>query len=395
MKDTPNLKNKTLPLGKLNPQDFLQGYWQKKPLLVRQAMSITQPPISAEELAGLACEEDVNARIVQEHHCEGPWRASYGPFTENDFTALPDSHWTLLVSDCEKHLPHLRSLIEPFRFIPDWRIDDLMISYAAESGSVGPHTDNYDVFLLQLEGVREWRISDKTNPEDYIEGLELKILKSFHPDQTWRLEPGDMLYLPPHIAHHGIAHGGACMTASIGFKAPSCRDMLQAYMEDLILQTSEDERYQDPDLQPQNHSAEITAEIGSKLHMLIQDRLASDDKSFTEWLGRFLTEPKSDLIPDDARKLLTKDKFTNKLQTTQQIDLDQFAQPAYTQEGAQLLFFIDGQSYKLPLELLEDIQVLCNHRDIPVALFPHWQNTDLNSFLYRLYQAQLVKLNNE
>ena len=395
MKDTSNLKNKTRPLGKLNPQDFLQGYWQKKPLLVRQAMSITQSPISAEELAGLACEEDVNARIVQEHHCEGPWRASYGPFTENDFTALPDSHWTLLVSDCEKHVPHLRSLIKPFRFIPDWRIDDLMISYAAESGSVGPHTDNYDVFLLQLEGVREWRISNKANQEDYIEGVELKILKSFHPDQTWRLEPGDMLYLPPHIAHYGIAHGGACMTASIGFKAPSWRSILQAYVEELILQTPEDERYQDPDLQLQDNPAEIPNETTRKFRTQIQGRLAADDKFFANWLGRYLTEQNSDLLPDDELNLLSKDEFTSKLETTQEIELDQFVRPAYRLEKSQLLFFINGRSYKLPLELLEDIQVLCSHRDISVALLPHWQHPDLTNFTYRLYQAQLIKLINE
>lgn len=392
---TPNLTNNSTLLDGLSPQAFLHDYWQKKPLLIRQALSITEPPISAEELAGLACEEDVNARIVQEHHCEGPWHASYGPFSEKDFAALPDTHWTLLVSDCEKHLPHLRSLIEPFRFVPDWRIDDLMISYAAESGSVGPHTDNYDVFLLQLEGVREWRISDKTNPEDYIEGLELKILKSFHPDQTWRLEPGDMLYLPPHIAHHGIAHGGSCMTASIGFRAPSWRDILQAYVEELVLQTAEDERYQDPDLQLQNAPAEITAEVTQKFHTLIQDRLSSDDNYFTDWLGRYLTEQKSELIPDNELRLLTMEELTNKLQTIEQIEIDQFVHTAYSCQETQLLFFIDGQSYELPLELLEDVKVLCNHRDIPVTLLPHWQHPEWKKLIYHLYQAQLIKFDNE
>jgi len=382
-------------LGELSSQEFLRDYWQKKPLLIRQAIPMSQPPISAEELAGLACEEDVNARIVQEYHCEGPWRASYGPFTANDFSALPDSHWTLLVSDCEKHLPHLRSLVKPFRFIPDWRIDDLMISYAAESGSVGPHTDNYDVFLLQLEGIREWRISDNANPEDVIEGLALKILKSFQAEHTWRLEPGDMLYLPPHVAHHGLAYGGPCMTASIGFRAPSWRDLLQAYVEDLILQTPEDQRYQDPELQLQNHPAEIPTEIARKFHALIQERLASNEYNFTHWLGRYFTEQKSDLIPDDELELLTKDEFINKLKTTTQITLDQFAHLAYSQEETQLLFFIDGQSHPLPLELLDDIQVLCDHRDIPVSLFFHWLHPSFNDLLFHLYQAQLITIDNE
>ena len=380
------------PLGDLSPQNFLQDYWQKRPLLIRQAVPIIQTPISAEELAGLACEEDVNARIVQEHHCEGPWRASYGPFTESDFAALPDTHWTLLVSDCEKHLAHLRSLTEPLRFIPDWRMDDLMISYAAESGSVGPHTDNYDVFLLQLDGVREWRISGEANTEDYIEGLELKILKSFQPEHIWRLEPGDMLYLPPHVPHHGIAYGGPCMTASIGVRARSWRDILQAYMEDLILQTPEDERYQDPDLQLQQDPAEITATTVEKFHTLIQNRLGSGKEHFTIWLGRYLSEQKCERIRDNSIKILTEKEFTNTLQTATRVEMDQFIRPAYSLDKTQLLFFADGQSYALQPQLLEDIQVLCKHRNISVGHFPHWQHSDLNNLFYRLYQEQIISL---
>jgi 50S ribosomal protein L16 3-hydroxylase len=185
------------------------------------------------------------------------------------------------------------------------------------------------------------------------------------------------------------------MTASIGFRAPSWRDILQAYVEDLILQTPEDEHYQDPELQLQNHPAEIPTEVTRKFHALIQERLASDEYNFTNWLGRYFTEQKSDLIPDDELELLTKDEFINRLNTTTQIALDQFAHLAYSQEETKLLFFIDGQSHPLPLELLEDIQVLCDHRDIPVSLFSHWLHPSFNELLFHLYQAQLIKLDNE
>jgi 50S ribosomal protein L16 3-hydroxylase len=383
------------PLGTLSPAEFLRDYWQKKPLLIRHALPITQPPISAEELAGLACEEDVNARIVQEHHCEGPWHASYGPFSENDFAALPDSHWTLLVSDCEKHLPHLRSLIEPFHFIPNWRIDDLMISYAEKLGSVGPHTDNYDVFLLQLDGIREWRISEKANPDDIIEGLELRILKSFHPEQTWRLEPGDMLYLPPHLAHHGIAYCGSCMTASIGFRAPSLRDVLQAYLEEQILQIPVDERYQDPDLVLQDNPAELSTETIKKFHAFTQDQLSLNKKHFTGWLGRYLTEQSDDLTSDNIDDSLSKHAFTEQLLSSKQIELNPFARTTYSINKTQLFFFVNGDSYDLPIELLKDIQLLCNTQNISIARFPHWDSPNLSNLLYRLYQTHAITLTND
>jgi 50S ribosomal protein L16 3-hydroxylase len=382
------------PLGNLSPAEFLHNYWQKKPLLIRQALPITQSPISAEELAGLACEEGVNARIVQEHHCEEPWHASYGPFTEDDFTALPDSHWTLLVSDCEKHVPHLRSLIKPFRFIPNWRIDDLMISYAEEFGSVGPHTDNYDVFLLQLNGIREWRISKKANPDDIIEGLELRILKSFHPEQKWRLEPGDMLYLPPHLAHHGIAYRGSCMTASIGFRAPSLRDVLQAYLEEQILKIPVDERYQDPDLALQGDPAELSTKTIKKFHALTQDQLNLNKKNFTDWLGRYLTEQNDDLISDDTNHCLSQKIFSEQLLSSKQIELNPFARTTYSVDNTQLLFFVDGCSHDLPIELLKDIQLLCNTQNISITRFSHWNHPSLNRLLYHLHQTHVINLTN-
>ena len=196
------------PLKSEDVEIFLADYWQKNPLFIRKAFNDIASPLTPDELAGLACEADVNARLVLEHANntanEPSWSVEYGPFEEARFSSLPESNWSLLVSDVEKHIDAAADLIGKFRFIPDWRIDDLMISYAPVGGSVGPHSDAYDVFLLQLQGQRQWHINhdfDKTP----LENTELSILKNFTSDQQWTLNPGDMLYLPPNVAHHGIA----------------------------------------------------------------------------------------------------------------------------------------------------------------------------------------------
>ena len=192
----------------LTQQQFLQQYWQKKPLLIRQAFSDFQSPISPDDLAGLACEPEIESRLIEEKGALGPWQVRSGPLTEDDFARLPSTHWTMLVQDVDKHLPELQSLLDPFRFIPDWRRDDLMVSYAPQHGSVGPHTDGYDVFLLQAMGERRWQINDKAMTDAaLIEGLDVQILQEFHPDQSWDLQPGDMLYLPPGTGVPTRVHG--------------------------------------------------------------------------------------------------------------------------------------------------------------------------------------------
>ncbi len=212
-------------LQNLDIEDFVSQYWQKKPCVIREAFADFELPVTPEELAGLACEEDVHCRLVIERD-DGSWQLRYGPFEERDFLALPERNYSLLVSECEKWMPELNALLDPFRFIPDWRIDDLMLSYAPEGGSVGPHVDEYDVFLLQASGARRWRYGAKRleNPV-LIPDLELAILEEFNHDHEIELHPGDMLYLPPGIAHHGVALE-PCMTCSIGFRAPTAASVL-------------------------------------------------------------------------------------------------------------------------------------------------------------------------
>lgn len=232
-------------LGELSIEEFLRDYWQQKPLLIRKAFPKFQSPLSSNELAGLACDTDT-ARLVLEKGGSCPWEVRHGPLRNKDFKKLPATHWTLLVNDIEKLLPEFAEIIEPFRFIPDWRIDDLMISYAVDGGSVGPHVDAYDVFLLQAQGKRHWQISQQVCAEDnFIPDIDLRIMREFVAEEEWTLEPGDMLYLPPDVPHYGVAVG-ECMTYSIGFRAPSRADLLEDLLGQILEQPDMQERFRDP-----------------------------------------------------------------------------------------------------------------------------------------------------
>src|SRR5690606_32440789 len=205
-------------LGGISAREFLRDYWQKKPLLIRQAIPDFQNPLSPDELAGLSLEEEVESRLVIEHG-DSPWELRRGPFAEDTYQQLPERDWTLLVQAVDQLVPEVAELLQHFRFLPNWRIDDVMISYATDGGGVGPHFDNYDVFLLQAHGRRRWRIG-RQKDKTLRPGLPLKILAAFEPEEEHVLEPGDMLYLPPGWAHDGIAEG-ECMTYSIGFRSPN------------------------------------------------------------------------------------------------------------------------------------------------------------------------------
>lgn len=361
-------------LGGLSPARFLRDYWQKRPLLIRGAMPDFRTPITPEELAGLACEDGVAARIVLEKDGATPWEVRYAPFDEEDFTRLPSSHWTVLVTDVEKHVPELRSVIAPFRFIPDWRIDDLMISYAAPQGSVGPHVDAYDVFLLQASGRRRWQISTRpVEPDDFVPGLELRILREFVPEQEWVLEPGDMLYLPPGIAHHGVAVD-ACMTYSVGFRAPSHRELLTGFLEDRIGEVDPHARYTDPDLVPQAVAGEIDASALAKVREILAQHLALDDDRLGRWLGRHLTEPKADLeelYPDNAP--LAPHVLAERLRAGAGLLRAPAARLAFVRGTQGPILFADGEAFALPASALAAAEQLStrielDHRGLANAL---------------------------
>ena len=279
-------------LGQISPDVFMRQYWQKKPLLIRQAVPDMKPLLSRQALLALAAEPEVESRLVTGDIKTRAWTFRHGPFKPRSLPPFSRPHWTLLVQGVDLHDAEVAALRDRFRFVPDARLDDVMISYATDGGGVGPHFDSYDVFLLQAQGKRRWRISSQKDLR-LRDDVPLKILKAFKPTETFVLEAGDMLYLPPHYAHEGVAVG-ECMTYSIGFKAESpeslARELLTrvADMEPQAPATL----YKDPRQTATKHPALIPLALQSFAQTAVQQALKRQSDVRCA-LGEFLSEPKS------------------------------------------------------------------------------------------------------
>lgn len=352
-------------LGGLSPARFLADYWQQQPLLIRNAWPEFADPLSPEELAGLACEDGVGARLVLEHG-DPPWQLRQGPFTEADFLGLPDSHWTLLVSDVEKQLPALAALLEPFRFIPDWRIDDLQISYAPAHGSAGPHWDDYDVFLLQGSGRKRWQLSqDAVAADNYRADTPLRLLREFQPDREWIVEPGDMLYLPPRLAHYGIALEPA-LTYSIGFRAPSRQELLASFTDHLLARPDGDIRYRDPGLLPALNPGIIDATALDRVEQLLRQALQWNRTELRDWLGGYLSEPKPAFEPEPLARPLGRNTLTRRLTTGATLGRHPGSRLLYyANPDGSLTLFADGRCFTLARDSAWLGELLCRQQDYP------------------------------
>lgn len=283
------------PLGTLAPRDFLDTYWQSKPLFIRDAFPDFVSPVDANELAGLACEPDVESRIIIEEGGAHPWELRHGPFDPSVFQTLPETHWTLLVQEVDRLLPGAAALLDHFDFVPSWRLDDIMVSYAPKGGNVGAHIDNYDVFLLQAAGEREWGIGHTPiQDEQIVPDLDVRMLADFTPDETLTARPGDLLYLPPRVAHHGISQSDDCLTISVGFRAPSHRSLVHSFVQDAIQQIPEQARYSDPDRPLPAAPGELPVYDRERARKIIRARvqsLLSDDEALDDWFARTITTP--------------------------------------------------------------------------------------------------------
>ena len=290
------------PLG-MSPATFLREYWQKKPLLIRNAFPGYVSPLQPEDLAGLACEDGVLARLIEHDKANDRWRVRSGPIAEDVFPALPHHDWTLLVQDMDKWDADIRALLDRFKFLPRWRIDDVMISFAATGGSVGAHVDQYDVFLLQAQGHRRWQIDAGKNPPlDFRPDVELKLLREFTPTHDWVLGPGDMLYLPPGVPHHGVAED-PCLTFSVGMRAPSAAELLGDFVDALAADAPEELRFGDADLVPAKDAHEIDAAAMTRVVEALNLLRMNDADKLGDWFGSFITtyrtavEPAADEAP--------------------------------------------------------------------------------------------------
>ncbi|MBM9488547.1 cupin domain-containing protein [Pseudomonas sp. ICBG1301] len=343
-------------LGGITAREFLRDYWQKKPLLIRQAIPDFESPIDADELAGLALEEEVESRLVIEHG-ERPWELRRGPFAEDAFSTLPEREWTLLVQAVDQFVPEVAELLEQFRFLPSWRIDDVMISFAAPGGSVGPHFDNYDVFLLQAQGKRNWKIGQMCSSESpLLQHADLRILAEFEESAEWVLEPGDMLYLPPRLAHFGIAEDD-CMTYSVGFRAPSAAEVLTHFTDFLSQYLTDEERYTDADAQPASDPHQIQGDALDRLKSLLAEHM-SDERMLLTWFGQFMTEPRyPELV---AGEDLGEDDFINALQDGAILVRNPSARLAWSEVDDDVLLFASGQSRYLPGKLRELLKLVCS-----------------------------------
>ena len=407
-------------LGHLSVEEFLRDYWQKKPVLIRNAWPGFEPLLAADELAGLSLEQEIESRLIIEDGIpgepdSGPWQLKRGPFTEEDFRTLPDDKWTLLIQGVDQWIPEAADLLEHFRFIPSWRIDDLMISYAVDGGNVGPHYDQYDVFLLQAEGQREWSIGQMCNEHTpFLKGPQIRVLEDFNEADSWVLNPGDMLYLPPQLSHHGIARG-ECMTYSIGFRAPSAVELAQATLDEILVSASDDQRYQDPDLQPAttpsgNTPGKIDAAAAQRLRNTLTQILA-DDASCQRILGKLMTEAK---YPEHQPEVLEPISWADlqqhlshggqHLSHSRQLRKSEFARFAYSHydddnnrqqenDGSPKLceMFYQGQSTILPESDLSLIEYLCNHGHYePQKLLSLVHSDSAQQLLTTLWRQQLI-----
>jgi 50S ribosomal protein L16 3-hydroxylase len=350
----------TAPLGELTTEAFLKDYWQKKPCLVRQAIPGYVPPLDANDLAGLAMEEMAESRLVSGSMQSSDWKLAYGPFRKRDYSALPAENWTLLVQDVEKHYVPVQELLNLFRFIPGWRLDDLMISYAVKGGSVGPHVDQYDVFLFQAEGRRHWQIAESFNPA-LRKDCPLNILESFSMEQEWVLEPGDLLYLPANVAHHGVALE-PCMTWSIGARAPSAADLLQAYGEWLAGTETEGGRYSDPPLQPVHRPGEIDRAALARLKQFMLAAVDAD-AGVDEFLAQFLSRFRQAHEPAAPPQLMGPQQLLEIAGNNLLLMKNPWTRLVWIERNGRALLFASGESFTCSIALAE---ALCGDDSVQI-----------------------------
>lgn len=347
---------------------FLRDHWQKKPLLIRNPWANWRNPLDPDELAGLACEDDVESRLIMETgRSRDRLKVESGPIPEARFGKLGKMPWTLLVNAVDHHVPEVAALIAPFRFVPNWRIDDVMVSYATDGGGVGPHFDQYDVFLVQGLGRRRWQIGAECDADTaLLPHDDLRLLAAFEATEEWVLEPGDILYVPPRVAHNGIAVGDDCMTYSIGFRAPSRSELISHYADDVLERLQDDDRYADPDLQRQGNPGEITARAVDRLHAMITEAM-NDRDAFARWFGGYSSTPKYPEVDWGPEGPVGLEALREMLAGGVPLVRNSASRFSFVRKGAgAVLLFVDGACFDCAKETAAFAELLCGQDRLEV-----------------------------
>ena len=355
-------------LGDMPIEVFLRDYWQQKPVCIRNAFPDWQTIIAADELAGLSLETEVESRLIENDGDINNWRLVQGPMNDETFGKQRDYPWTLLVQGVDNFVPEAHDFMSQFRFIPSWRLADLMISYATKGAGVGAHFDRYDVFLIQGEGQRRWQTGQLCSSDSSLaDHTDLCLLEDFDLDQTYDLEPGDLLYLPPLVAHKGVAMSDNCMTYSVGFRAPSHGEVIGGFADYLGQELSADLRLQNS--KQQQAPGEISAVDIANLRSIISQQLT--DENLAQWFGSMTTEPKNpdlDLSEEamDVEELasIIKDAY-GVVRVAEGVRL------AYTWQGdGGMTLFAHGEAIACPPEATELAMALANELIIEVDQLP-------------------------
>jgi 50S ribosomal protein L16 3-hydroxylase len=366
-------------LGNITPAQFLRDYWHKKPLLIRQAIPGFKPLLKFDKLAELARQNHVESRLVT--LANGQWDMQHGPLTE--LPPRTQREWTMLVQGANLYDERADELLREFRFVPDARLDDLMVSYATDGGGVGPHFDSYDVFLLQAQGKRRWRIGAQQDLS-LVDGLPLKILANFEPEQEFVLEPGDMLYLPPHYAHDGVAEG-ECMTYSIGFRSPAYQELGEAFLQFMADSIDLPGRYVDPGLQPAKNPAEIPREMLANVADEL-NKVRWTEEDVTIFLGEYLSEPKHNVFFTGPAKPLTVGRF---VETAAKRGLKLSPKTLMLYRGKHV--FINGESFAVGRADKTVLEALANQRGLDGAMLEQ-ASDDVLEALYTWYADGWLEL---
>ncbi len=354
-----------MQLNHFDIDGFLRDYWQRKPLLIRNPWISWRNPLDPDELAGLACEEGVESRLVV--RTRDSWKLEHGPFPEARFAKLGKRPWTLLVQAVDHHVPDVAALVEPFRFIPNWRIDDVMVSIAADSGGVGPHFDQYDVFLIQGLGRRRWRVGGRCDQaSELLPHDDLRLLADFDVTDEWILEPGDILYVPPGVAHDGIAVGDDCMTYSIGFRAPSRGELIAGWSDHLVEAIEDDDRYGDANLPAQSNPGEISASAIAALHAMVTEKMRDRD-GFARWFGQYSSTPKYPDMDWQPEEPIARADLHACLGDAVPLTRNPASRFSFIRQGQDaLLLFVDGEGFDCTGETAAFAEQLCARDGITV-----------------------------